>query len=149
VPFAPGTFQPNFAHRKVIAGRHLPGEKLGKCWAVSHLSRNHRELRHLKAGLGSGVQLEFKFLRAFTSVGKLKIRGGLGFMKEHLLSLVLGRQGHFRLESGHHGDLWFQLETLCLHSREIRPFAVRLADISCSIKLKWYVVRSSRSPLPP
>jgi orotate phosphoribosyltransferase len=48
-------------------------------------------------------------------------------MEEHLLSLVRGRQGHFRLESGHHGDLWFQLETLCLHSREIRPFAARLA----------------------
>ena len=48
-------------------------------------------------------------------------------MKEHLLSFVRGRQGHFRLESGHHGDLWFQLETLCLHARDIRPFAVRLA----------------------
>jgi orotate phosphoribosyltransferase len=47
-------------------------------------------------------------------------------MEEHLLSLVRGRQGHFRLESGHHGDLWFQLETLCLHSREIRQFAGRL-----------------------
>ena len=48
-------------------------------------------------------------------------------MKENLLSMVRGRKGHFRMESGHHGDLWFQLETLCLHSREIRPFAVRLA----------------------
>ena len=47
-------------------------------------------------------------------------------MKDNLLSFVRGRQGHFRLESGHHGDLWFQLETLCLHSREIRPFAARL-----------------------
>jgi orotate phosphoribosyltransferase len=49
-------------------------------------------------------------------------------MNEHVLSLVSGRQGHFRLESEHHGDLWFQLETLCLHGREIRPFAVRLAE---------------------
>jgi orotate phosphoribosyltransferase len=48
-------------------------------------------------------------------------------MKDKLLSLVRGRQGHFRLESGHHGDLWFQLETLCLHSRELRPFGARLA----------------------
>ncbi len=38
-----------------------------------------------------------------------------------------GRQGHFRLESGHHGDLWFHLETLCLHARDIRPFAAQLA----------------------
>ncbi len=48
-------------------------------------------------------------------------------MTEHLLSLVRGREGHFRLESGHHGDLWFQLETLCLHAREVQPFAAQLA----------------------
>ena len=48
-------------------------------------------------------------------------------MKENLLSMARGRKGHFRMESGHHGDVWFQLETLCLHSREIRSFAVRLA----------------------
>jgi orotate phosphoribosyltransferase len=48
-------------------------------------------------------------------------------MKENLLSLVRGRQGHFLLESGHHGDLWYQLETLLLHSRDIRPFVGRLA----------------------
>jgi orotate phosphoribosyltransferase len=48
-------------------------------------------------------------------------------MKERLLSFVRGRRGHFRLESGHHGDLWFQLETLCQHSRDIRPFASQLA----------------------
>jgi orotate phosphoribosyltransferase len=48
-------------------------------------------------------------------------------MNDDLLSLVRGRQGHFRLESGHHGDLWFELETLCLRSREITPFAAQLA----------------------
>lgn len=31
------------------------------------------------------------------------------------------------MESGHHGDLWLQLETLCLHSRDVRPFAAQLA----------------------
>jgi orotate phosphoribosyltransferase len=67
-------------------------------------------------------------LRASTCACKLRIRDGLGFMKEHLLSVVRGRQGHFRLESGHHGDVWYQLETLCLHSREIRPYAARLAE---------------------
>jgi orotate phosphoribosyltransferase len=44
-----------------------------------------------------------------------------------LISFVQGRQGHFRLESGHHGDLWLQLETLCLRSREVQPFAAQLA----------------------
>jgi orotate phosphoribosyltransferase len=48
-------------------------------------------------------------------------------MKEKLLALVQGRQGHFQFESGHHGDLWLELETLCMHSREIRPFAAQLA----------------------
>jgi orotate phosphoribosyltransferase len=46
---------------------------------------------------------------------------------EKILSLVHGRQGHFKFESGHHGDLWLELETLCLHSREIEPFAAQLA----------------------
>jgi orotate phosphoribosyltransferase len=48
-------------------------------------------------------------------------------MEENILSLVRGRPGHFLLESGHHGDLWLELRTLCLHSREIRPFASQLA----------------------
>jgi orotate phosphoribosyltransferase len=48
-------------------------------------------------------------------------------MDDHLLSLVRGRRGHFRFESGHHGDVWFDLETLCLNSRKIRQFAGRLA----------------------
>lgn len=44
-----------------------------------------------------------------------------------VISFVQGRPGHFRLESGHHGDLWLQLETLCIRSREIQPFAAQLA----------------------
>jgi orotate phosphoribosyltransferase len=48
-------------------------------------------------------------------------------VREDFLSFVQGRQGHFQLESGHHGDLWLNLETLCLHSRSIQPFAAQLA----------------------
>lgn len=48
-------------------------------------------------------------------------------MEQDLLALVHGRRGHFQLESGHHGDLWFHLETLCLDTRKIQPFAARLA----------------------
>lgn len=29
--------------------------------------------------------------------------------------------GHFLLESGHHGDLWLDLELLCLRPRQIEP----------------------------
>jgi orotate phosphoribosyltransferase len=46
---------------------------------------------------------------------------------ENLLSFVQGRQGHFQLESLHHGGLWFDLETLCLHSRGIQPFGAQFA----------------------
>jgi orotate phosphoribosyltransferase len=63
-------------------------------------------------------------------------------MKDTLLSLVRGRQGHFKLESGHHGDLWLPLETLCLRSREIQPFAARLAA-----KLRRYKVEAVCGPL--
>jgi orotate phosphoribosyltransferase len=89
--------------------------------------RDHGIDTHRTAGLERRVRIEFMFLRAAICDRELRIRERLGFMKEHLLSLVRGRQGHFLLESGHHGDLWYQLETLCLHSRDIQPFAGRLA----------------------
>lgn len=57
-------------------------------------------------------------------------------MNEKLLSRVRGRKGHFKLESGHHGDLWFQLETLCLDSRAIQPLAARLAARLVPLRLK-------------
>jgi orotate phosphoribosyltransferase len=63
-------------------------------------------------------------------------------MDDHLLSLVRGRRGHFRFESGHHGDVWFDLETLCLNSREIRAFTGRLAA-----QLKKYQVDVVCGPL--
>lgn len=63
-------------------------------------------------------------------------------MDDHLLSFVRGRRGHFRFESGHHGDVWFDLETLCLNSREIRAFAGRLAA-----QLKKYQVDVVCGPL--
>ena len=37
------------------------------------------------------------------------------------------RRGHFVLESGHHGDLWLDLELLCLRPDRVRPFANELA----------------------
>ena len=49
-------------------------------------------------------------------------------MEEPSLPFFPARLGHFKLESGHHSDLWLELETLCLRSREIKPFATRLAE---------------------
>lgn len=51
----------------------------------------------------------------------------IGRVSRDILTLIEGRRGHFRFESGHHGDLWFDLETLCLRPRRIRPLAIELA----------------------
>lgn len=44
------------------------------------------------------------------------------------LALVGGRQGHFRLESGHHGGLWLDLDGLFTDQRRVEPFVTRLVD---------------------
>jgi orotate phosphoribosyltransferase len=48
-------------------------------------------------------------------------------VQEKVLELLSGRQGHFLLESGHHGDLWLDLETLCLQPLRVQAFAAGLA----------------------
>jgi orotate phosphoribosyltransferase len=47
-------------------------------------------------------------------------------MQKKVLELVSGRQGHFLLESGHHGDLWLDLERLCLQPQRAQAVAVGL-----------------------
>jgi orotate phosphoribosyltransferase len=42
--------------------------------------------------------------------------------------LVGATRGHFRFESGHHGDLWLDLDTLFTHPRDVQPFAATLAE---------------------
>jgi len=49
-------------------------------------------------------------------------------MEDDILPLVRARRGHFRFESGHHAELWLDLEALCLHPAAVRPFARRLAE---------------------
>ena len=48
-------------------------------------------------------------------------------MKEEFLALVSGRRGHFLYESGHHGELWFDLETLCRRPADMQPHVEQLA----------------------
>jgi orotate phosphoribosyltransferase len=43
-------------------------------------------------------------------------------------ALVSGRRGHFRLESGHHGGLWLDLDPLFSRPDAIEPFVGALAD---------------------
>jgi len=50
--------------------------------------------------------------------------GEVGARVERLLAR---RNGHFRLESGHHGELWLDLERLCLRPERVRQLAAELA----------------------
>lgn len=45
-----------------------------------------------------------------------------------LAGLFRARHGHFLFESGHHGELWLDLERLFLHPERVAPFAERLAE---------------------
>jgi orotate phosphoribosyltransferase len=63
-------------------------------------------------------------------------------MNGAFLSTVRARRGHFRLESGHHGDLWLDLESLCLRPGMIQPFASELAA-----RLQMYEVEAVCGPL--
>jgi orotate phosphoribosyltransferase len=49
------------------------------------------------------------------------------FEQEQLVSTLPGRIGHFSLESGHHSDLWLDLETLCARPEFVRARAGELA----------------------
>src|SRR5947207_1549601 len=43
-------------------------------------------------------------------------------MRKDVIALMPARRGHFLLESGHHGDLWLDLELLCLNPESVRRF---------------------------
>lgn len=49
-------------------------------------------------------------------------------MRDDLAQLLCERRGHFELESGHHGDLWLDLESLCRRPSAVRPLATELAE---------------------
>jgi orotate phosphoribosyltransferase len=49
-------------------------------------------------------------------------------MEHALLGSIGARDGHFLLESGHHGRLWLDLDALFVRPDRIRPFADELAD---------------------
>ena len=44
-----------------------------------------------------------------------------------LLDLVPARRGHFAYESGHHGDLWLDLDTLFVRPLRLQPHVAELA----------------------
>src|SRR5713226_5683289 len=50
-------------------------------------------------------------------------------MPDEILSLFAARKGHFRFESGHHGDLWLEIPPAYVRPRSLRPYAARLARL--------------------
>ena len=46
---------------------------------------------------------------------------------DEVLEMLVARRGHFLLESGHHGDLWLDLEALCTRPPRIWPLCSELA----------------------
>jgi orotate phosphoribosyltransferase len=49
-------------------------------------------------------------------------------MSKELLKLLHARKGHFKLESGHHGNLWLDLDRLFLRPGDVRRFAIEMAN---------------------
>src|SRR5262245_43129759 len=48
-------------------------------------------------------------------------------MEEAISDLLAAHHGHFLLESGHHGNLWLNLDQLFLRPRLLQPFFQELA----------------------
>jgi len=46
---------------------------------------------------------------------------------DDLIDALSARRGHFRLESGHHGELWLDLDALFARPARLAPFLDRLA----------------------
>jgi orotate phosphoribosyltransferase len=57
------------------------------------------------------------------------------FSQKEFLRLLQARHGHFKLESGHHGNLWLDLDQLFLHPKEIQGFVAELAHKLSAFKI--------------
>ena len=47
---------------------------------------------------------------------------------DELIGVLAARRGHFRLESGHHGELWLDLDALFARPARLAPFVADLAE---------------------
>lgn len=50
-------------------------------------------------------------------------------LEDDLLALLQARTGHFEFETGHHGELWLDLDALFRRPRLLRPFVDTLAQM--------------------
>src|SRR2546426_5734123 len=63
-------------------------------------------------------------------------------MQEQVAQLLPTREGHFVFESGHHGQVWLDLQLLLLHPERVQPLAEALAD-----RLRGYQAAAVCGPL--
>jgi orotate phosphoribosyltransferase len=49
-------------------------------------------------------------------------------MISQLFELMAARRGHFLLESGHHGELWLDVDRLFIQPAALRPLVTQLAE---------------------
>jgi orotate phosphoribosyltransferase len=49
-------------------------------------------------------------------------------MRDQILKLLSARHGHFLFESGHHGEMWLDLQSLFFRPPLIQPLVVALAS---------------------
>ena len=61
---------------------------------------------------------------------------------DDVLSWLSARKGHFLLESGYHGELWLDLEVLCLHPKQVQSLGSELAE-----RLRSFAVEVIGGPL--
>jgi orotate phosphoribosyltransferase len=47
-------------------------------------------------------------------------------LQHEIVGLLSARRGHFLLESGHHGDLWLELDPLFVRPARLEPFEAEL-----------------------
>jgi len=50
-------------------------------------------------------------------------------LQQEVLNLFAARRGHFRFESGHHGDLWLEIPPAYIDPMRLRRFAAELARL--------------------
>ena len=55
--------------------------------------------------------------------------------QKDFLNLIHARSGHFKLESGHHGNLWLDLDLLFLRPKDIQRFIRELAGKISAFKV--------------
>ena len=55
-------------------------------------------------------------------------------IQRELLAAARAQRGHFRYESGHHGDLWLDLDTLFVDARRTARWAAALARHAATIE---------------